>query len=203
MLLIPLVAALMLLFGMCAMASTLTMPSKVKMPANGTFDLSTGNAKPKKIKWKSSNKKIATVSKKGLVKAKKAGKVTITAKQGKKKAKCTIVVTAQKPTCLKSTNKSIKMDPKATARLIVLAEPVNMHWDISWKITDASIARIVYTRGVLKIFPKKVGKTTVIAKCGNLKFTAFLEVAKTAPGTPPVLLGNDKYPAWGMTYYND
>ena len=45
-LLIPLVAALMLLFGMCAMASTLTMPSKIKMPANGAFDLSAGNAKP-------------------------------------------------------------------------------------------------------------------------------------------------------------
>lgn len=34
----------------------------------------------KKVKWISSNKKIATVSKRGKVKGKKAGKVTITAK---------------------------------------------------------------------------------------------------------------------------
>lgn len=46
----------------------------------------------KKVKWTTSNKKIATVSKKGKVKGKKAGKVTITAKVGKKKYKCKITV---------------------------------------------------------------------------------------------------------------
>lgn len=46
----------------------------------------------KKIKWSSSNKKVAIVTKKGKVKAKKAGKATITAKVGKKKYKCKITV---------------------------------------------------------------------------------------------------------------
>lgn len=46
----------------------------------------------KKIKWTSSNKKIATVSKYGIVTAKKAGKTTITAKCGKKKYKCKVTV---------------------------------------------------------------------------------------------------------------
>ena len=47
-----------------------------------------------KITWTSSNKKIATVSSKGKVKAKKAGKVTITAKTSNgKKVTCTITVT--------------------------------------------------------------------------------------------------------------
>ena len=50
------------------------------------------NAKKKRIKWKSSNKKIATVSKKGVVKGKDDGKCTVTAKVGKKKLKCIIVV---------------------------------------------------------------------------------------------------------------
>ena len=45
-----------------------------------------------KVVWKSSKKKVATVSKKGKVKAKKAGKTTITAKVGKKKYKCKVVV---------------------------------------------------------------------------------------------------------------
>ncbi len=63
----------------------------------------------KKIKWSSSNKKVATVTKKGKVKGKKAGKATITAKVGKKKYKCkitvkkrvvknTVVQTTQQPT---------------------------------------------------------------------------------------------------------
>ena len=38
-----------------------------------------------KLKWRSSNKSVATVSAKGIVKAKKAGKTTITAKAGKVK----------------------------------------------------------------------------------------------------------------------
>lgn len=49
----------------------------------------------KKVKYTTSNKRIATVSSKGVVTLKKAGKVTITAiaaDNSKKKAKCTIVV---------------------------------------------------------------------------------------------------------------
>lgn len=46
----------------------------------------------KKIKWSSSNKKVATVTGKGKVKGKKAGKATITAKVGKKKYKCRVTV---------------------------------------------------------------------------------------------------------------
>ncbi len=54
--------------------------------------------KPKgvKVKWKSKNKKIAKVSKKGVVRAKKAGKTTIIAKVGKKKLKCRIIVKSKK-----------------------------------------------------------------------------------------------------------
>ena len=52
-------------------------------------------ASNKKVKWISSNKKVATVTQKGLVKAIKAGtaKITVTAKDGsKKKAVCTVTV---------------------------------------------------------------------------------------------------------------
>ena len=45
-----------------------------------------------KVKWSSSDKKVVTVSKKGKVKAKKAGRATITAKVGKKKYKTSITV---------------------------------------------------------------------------------------------------------------
>lgn len=46
----------------------------------------------KKVTWKSSNRKVATVTKKGKVTAKKTGKTTITAKVGGKKLKCKVVV---------------------------------------------------------------------------------------------------------------
>lgn len=54
------------------------------------------NAKASKVKWSSSKKKVATVSKKGVVKAKKSGKATITAKYKGKKYKCKITVKAKK-----------------------------------------------------------------------------------------------------------
>ena len=46
-----------------------------------------------KITYKISNKKVATVSKKGVVKGKKAGKAKITVKSGSKKYTVTVVVT--------------------------------------------------------------------------------------------------------------
>ncbi|MCR5629234.1 leucine-rich repeat protein [Eubacterium sp.] len=62
----------------------------------GFFDkLILYNAKGK-VKWKSSNKKVATVSKKGVIKAKKPGKATIIGKNDGKKFKCKVKVYANK-----------------------------------------------------------------------------------------------------------
>lgn len=49
-----------------------------------------------KISWSSSKKSVATVSKKGVVKAKKAGKAVITAKVGENKYYCKVTVEAPK-----------------------------------------------------------------------------------------------------------
>lgn len=46
-----------------------------------------------KIKWKSSKKSVATVSSKGVVTAKKAGKTTVSAVYKNKTYKCTVTVT--------------------------------------------------------------------------------------------------------------
>lgn len=50
----------------------------------------------KKVKWSSSKKKVAEVSKKGVVRAKSAGKAVITAKAGKKAMKCKVTVKKDK-----------------------------------------------------------------------------------------------------------
>ena len=49
----------------------------------------------KTVKWSSSNSRVATVSAKGVVKAKKTGTATITAKVGSNKYKCKITVKTQ------------------------------------------------------------------------------------------------------------
>lgn len=61
--------------------------------------------KGKTVKWKSSSKKIATVTKNGRIRAKKKGKVTIYASYGKLKKKCVVKVLAKKK---KSSKKSKK-----------------------------------------------------------------------------------------------
>ena len=45
-----------------------------------------------KVTYTSSNKKVATVTSKGVVKAKKKGTAVITVKSGSKKVKCKVIV---------------------------------------------------------------------------------------------------------------
>ena len=56
------------------------------------FTLKVKNAGKAKVKWASSNKKVATVSKAGKVTAKKKGTAKISAKVGGKTYKCKITV---------------------------------------------------------------------------------------------------------------
>lgn len=67
--------------------------SKLEMTKGGKKKLKVSNAKGK-IKWTSSNKKVATVSKKGNVKAIKAGTAVVKAKisKGKKVLSCKVTV---------------------------------------------------------------------------------------------------------------
>ncbi len=66
---------------------TLYVGKSVRLKVKGT---------KKKAKWKSSNKKVAAVSSKGKVSAKKKGTARITAKVGKKKLVCRVTVKNKK-----------------------------------------------------------------------------------------------------------
>lgn len=65
--------------------------SKLTLQTGKTSKLKLKNTK-KKVKWSSKNKKVATVSRKGVVKAVSVGKTTITAKSGKKRYSCKVTV---------------------------------------------------------------------------------------------------------------
>lgn len=64
---------------------------KVTIKVGGKVTLKLKNAK-KKVIWKSSKKKVASVSAKGIVRGKSAGTAKITAKSNKKSYTCTVIV---------------------------------------------------------------------------------------------------------------
>lgn len=84
---------------------TMTVGQSKKLKVKGI-----SKKRAKRIKWKSSKKKVVTVTKTGKLKARKAGKATITAKVGKKKLKCKVTVKkrSKKSTKKKESNSSSK-----------------------------------------------------------------------------------------------
>ncbi len=81
--------------GAVACTKVILNKSSVSLKKGKSFTLKT-TVKPitcvHKIKYSSSNKKVATVSSKGKITAKKKGKATITVTVGKKKVKCKVTV---------------------------------------------------------------------------------------------------------------
>ena len=74
------------------------------------------------VKWSSNKKKVAAVSKKGVVTAKKKGTAVITAKAGKKKLKCKVTVKM-------AANKNTQTpDPVTTASAAPAITPGNNKW---------------------------------------------------------------------------
>lgn len=69
----------------------------------------------RKVKWYSTKKSVATVNKKGVVKAKKKGKAYIVAKVGKKKYRCKVIVKKRVSKKKKKSNKKVKIN-KSTKR---------------------------------------------------------------------------------------
>ncbi len=79
-------------YGVVAEANPLLSASELELAVGKTEKLSVTGVKGK-AKWSSSKKKVATVDKKGKVKAVKAGKAVIKAKIGGKTLKCKVKVT--------------------------------------------------------------------------------------------------------------
>lgn len=97
------------------------------------------------LKWKSNKKKIATVSKKGVVKGKKKGTAKITVTSGKKKATCK--VTVKQKYSIKSVevvnSKVVRVTlnkaKKLTAKDFAVAKKANADAKTSKKLTVASV----------------------------------------------------------------
>ncbi len=109
--------------------------------------------------FKSSNKKVATVSAKGVVTFKKAGKVKITFKKGAKKY--TVTLTAKKATLTLSKS---KVTVKAKKTYTVKAKTVKPANTVKWSTKNKKVATV--KNGV--ITGKKKGTTYVYAKANGL-----------------------------------
>ncbi len=132
-----------------------------------------------KVKWTSSNKKIATVSSKGVVKGKKAGKVKITAtSKSNPKAKKTFTVTvkADAVKSVKITGAPATLKIGGTAKLKAAATPKKAAQSFEWTSSDKAVAT-VSSSGEVKALKK--GKATITATAtdgSKKKGTAVIEV---------------------------
>ena len=144
-------------------ASVKISKTKYTMSKGETYTLKVNGTK-KKVKWSTSNKKVATVNSKGKVTAKKKGTATITAKVGSKKYKCKITV--ETPSISKS---KISLEKGNTYTLKVK----NTKRTIKWSSSNKSIAT-VNSKG--KVTAKKAGTVTITAKVGNKKLKCKVNV---------------------------
>ena len=114
----------------------------------------------KKIKWKSSNKAVASVTSKGKVKGKAKGICKITAKVGKKKYTCKVTVT-QSVQSLKFNSDTLNLYVGKKAKLSPLVYPDTIEVpDLAWHSSNSSVA-IVSSIG--EVYGLSAGTATIIA----------------------------------------
>lgn len=137
--------------------------SKATLIKGQTLKLEVKNTSAK-IKWTTSNKKIATVNSSGKVTAKSSGTATITAKVGSKQYKCKVKIETPK-----ISNAALEISKGESFKLSMLDNTQKVKWTTSNK----SIAT-VNSNG--KVTAKKVGKATITATIGSKKYKCKVTV---------------------------
>ena len=116
-----------------------------------------------KVKFTSSNKKVATVTSKGVVKAKKAGKTTITVKVGNYTKK--VVIQVKKPS-LKLAKSSATIKKGKTVKIKATATPSGK---VTYKSSNKKVATVT-AKGVVKGKKKGTATITVTSNGVSKKF---------------------------------
>ena len=126
----------------------------------------------KKVTYKSANKKIATVSAKGVVKGVKAGKtkITITSKKNKKK-KTVLKVYVKKAAVkkVKINSKNFVLSAGGTKKLTAKVTPKkNVYKKVVWTSSKKKVATVT-SKGVVKGLSEGTAKITASAVDGSKK----------------------------------
>jgi hypothetical protein len=176
-LLITLAVAMVTIFSV---STTSFAATKLKLNCTkatiGVDNVITLSVNAKKAKWKSSNTKVATVNKNGVVTGVKSGKVTVTAKANGKTAKCRITV------------KNYLTDSQA-AQLI--ASGVLTEDSVKQIIKDNSLT----TEEVIKLIKQNSNNTTTIVSGGGLSQSEVQAMINDA-------MGNNWTDGTELTFYN-
>lgn len=127
-------------------------------------------SKTKKLTYKSSNKKIATISKNGILRAKKNGTVTITViAKNNKKAKATTRVTVGKTVSKLKFKEGTKKTLKATKTLQLhptYSPKTASTKSVTYKSSNTKVAKVT-SKG--KITAVGAGTATITATCKDAK----------------------------------
>ncbi len=162
-------------------ASKITLnKSTATMLAGNSLKLKASKVSPanasKSVTWKTSNKKLATVTSKGVVKAKKAGTVKITGvsktnPQAKASCKVTIYNKTKKLTLYSDKNYTLSIDEFLQLEAEVTS-PSSKTQPVSWKSSDADIAKIS-KKGLVKALSEGTAKMTATSggKSVSVKIT--------------------------------
>lgn len=163
---------------MCMLLSVIVMPvsasaaklnkKSISLNVGKTYTLKATGTKGK-ITWTSSKKSVATVSSKGIVKAKKKGTAVITAKYEKNK-KLTCKVTVKQPVKsikLNKTSATLKKGSSLTLKAAVAPSSAN-NKAVTWSSSNKKVAT-VSSKGVVKTVGNGTATITVKAKDGSGK----------------------------------
>lgn len=163
---------------MCMLLSVIVMPvsasaaklnkKSISLNVGKTYTLKATGTKGK-ITWTSNKKSVATVSSKGIVKAKKKGTAVITTKYGKNK-KLTCKVTVKQPVKsikLNKTSATLKKGSSLTLKAAVAPNSAN-NKAVTWSSSNKKVAT-VSSKGVVKAVGNGTATITVKAKDGSGK----------------------------------
>ena len=138
------------------------------------------SASNKQLVWKSSDSKIASVSSKGKVTARKAGSATITArtKDGSKLSASCVVLVQDPKKPMKLSQKTMKLQQGASKALSVSGTSSK----IVWSSSDYSVAGVDENGTVTGV---GVGKAKIMAMLADGLWIAYCDVTVAAPGPSP------------------
>lgn len=153
--------------------------SSIKLEQGKTYALKATVTPGKAIgtlKWTTSNKNIATVSAKGVVKGIAAGNATIiaTATSGKK-SKCKVQVVDYRVKKLALNEEFCSMDVGAEKQLVLSVLPTNAKESVKWKSSDPTIVSVDQSG---KIKARNVGKVTITVSSSIAKTSCAVEVVQ-------------------------
>lgn len=145
------------------------VPSKLTIKKGKTRSLKphlTPFTSQQKLTYKSSNRKVATVSEDGIITAVGPGTAKITVKSGKQKVTVRVTVPKIRTKKIRNVKKSVTLKAGGSFRLNPVTSPVNSDNKLTYSSSDKKIAA-VSRKG--RITAKKPGKAVITVKSGKIK----------------------------------